>query len=265
MSARRTAYRSLWISDVHLGAPGCQAQRLADFLQTHDCEQLYLVGDIFDGWKLKAHFYWPPEHSRVVHAVIAKTRQRTRVHYLTGNHDGFMRQFVAGELPFGKIHLADELVHTTADGRRLLVLHGDIYDSIITRLPRLAHAGDRAYSLLLTASALLNRARAGFGKPALPIAGNAKTWVKTAVQFLCGVDARLLGRCERGGLQGVICGHTHHAEIRELGGGVTYYNCGDWVDSCTALAEDHAGNIRILQAPARKQAQAPANARRAAA
>ena len=242
----RNAYRTLWISDVHLGSPGCQAERLADFLQQHDCEQLYLVGDIFDGWKLRTRFYWTPAQSRVIRAIIAKTRRRTQVYYLTGNHDGFMREFVATQLPFGKIHLAHEVVHTTADGRRLLVLHGDTYDSLITRLPRLAKAGDRAYSLLMAGEALLNRVRAGLGRPPLPISIKTKSVVKTAVQLACGVDMRMQGRCERAGLQGIVCGHTHHPEIRSLGDGITYYNCGDWVDSCTALAEDFEGAIRIV-------------------
>lgn len=244
----RQAYRTLWISDVHLGSPGCQAGRLADFLQAHDCEQLFLVGDIFDGWKMRARFYWTPEQSRVIRAIIAKARRRTRVCYLTGNHDDFMRQFIASELPFGKIHFAHEVVHTTADGRRLLVLHGDVFDDVITRMPRLAHAGDRAYNLLIAANALVNRARASFGLPGLHLAGTTKDVVKTAVQLLCGVDMRMQGRCERAGLQGVVCGHTHHPEIRDLGEGITYYNCGDWVDSCTALAEDFAGNIHLIRA-----------------
>jgi UDP-2,3-diacylglucosamine pyrophosphatase LpxH len=244
----RNAYRTLWISDVHLGSPGCQAGRLADFLQNHDCDQLYLVGDIFDGWKMRARFYWTPEQSRVIRAVIAKARRRTRVCYLTGNHDGFMRQFIASELPFGQIHFAHETVHTTADGRRLLVLHGDVFDDIITRMPRLAHAGDRAYNLLISANALVNRARAGLGLPGWHLAGATKDIVKTAVQLACGVDMRMQGRCERAGLQGVVCGHTHHPEIRDLGEGITYYNCGDWVDSCTALAEDCEGNIHLIRA-----------------
>jgi len=245
---RRTAYRTLWISDVHLGSPACQAACLADFLQGHDCEQLYLVGDIFDGWKMRSHFYWTPEQSRVIHAIIAKARHHTRVCYLTGNHDGFMREFITSELPFGKIHFAHEAIHTTADGRRLLVLHGDIYDDLITRLPRLAQAGDRLYNLLIAVNAVVNRARAGMGRPGLHLAGGTKDLVKTAVQLACGVDMRMQGRCERAGLQGVVCGHTHHAEIRDLGEGVTYYNCGDWVDSCTALAEDQAGNIHLIRA-----------------
>lgn len=248
MPARhRDAYRTLWISDVHLGSPACQAGPLADFLQRQDCEQLYLVGDIFDGWKMRARFYWTPEQSRVIRAIIAKARRRTRVCYLTGNHDGFMRQFIASELPFGKIHFAHETVHTTADGRRLLVLHGDVYDDLITRLPGLARAGDRAYNLLIAANALVNRARAGIGRPGLHFAAAAKDLVKTAVQLICAVDTRLQGRCERAGLQGVVCGHTHHPEIRDLGEGITYYNCGDWVDSCTALAEDQAGRIRLIR------------------
>ena len=246
---RRMAYRTLWISDVHLGSPACQAGRLADFLQRHDCEQLYLVGDIFDGWKMRARFYWTPEQSRVIRAVIAKARN-VRVCYLTGNHDDFIRQFITSELPFGRIHFAHEMVHTTADGRRLLVLHGDVYDDLITRLPRLAHAGDRAYNLLIAANAVVNRVRAGLGRPGLHFAGHTKDLVKSAVQLVCGVDMRMQGRCERAGLQGVICGHTHHAEIRELGDGITYYNCGDWVDSCTALAEDHRGGIRLIRAKA---------------
>jgi UDP-2,3-diacylglucosamine pyrophosphatase LpxH len=240
-------HRTLWISDVHLGSPGCQAKRLSDFLQRHDCQQLYLVGDIFDGWKLKARFFWTPDHSRVIRAIIAKARRNTRVYYLSGNHDEFMRQFVATQLPFGKIRLAHEVVHTTADGRRLLVLHGDTFDDVITRLPRLARLGDHAYEVLMMAEALLNRSRAGFGRPALHFSARTKATVKGVVQLLSGVDSKMQGRCERRGLQGVICGHTHHPEIRSLGEGMTYYNCGDWVDSCTALAEDFDGNISLLK------------------
>lgn len=252
-----TLYRTLWISDVHLGSRGCQARRLDEFLRRTDSEQLYLVGDIFDGWKLSTRFYWPPEHSHVLRTIIAKTRQRTRVCYLSGNHDEFMRQFVTSLLPLGRISLASEAIHITADGRRLLVLHGDAYDSLINRLPRLARTGDLLYSGLLAADAGLNRMRASFGRPARHFAGPLKTLVKNAVQLCSGADVRLQGRCERGGLQGVVCGHTHHAEIRDLGQGITYYNCGDWVDSCTALAEDHQGRIRLLRM---ETAEAPAAA-----
>lgn len=244
--ATRAKHRTLWISDVHLGSPGCKAKLLTEFLKRNDCEQLYLVGDIFDGWKMKSRFYWTPEHSRVIKEVISKARKGTKVYYLTGNHDGFMRQFVKNQLRLGKIRVANEVVHTTADGRRLLVMHGDAFDDVVNGMPVLAYAGDVAYEGLIWGSEQVNKIGARFGMPYFSFSALAKDTVKGVVQYLSGVDNKVLHRCRREKLSGVVTGHTHHAEIRMLQPGITSLNCGDWVESCTALTEDFEGNIEIV-------------------
>jgi UDP-2,3-diacylglucosamine pyrophosphatase LpxH len=249
-----TRHRTLWISDVHLGSPGCQARRLTRFLAENDCETLYLVGDIFDGWKLMKRFFWTPDHTRVIKAVLAKARHGTRVYYITGNHDEFMRQFVHKQLRLGKVRLANEVVHTTADGRRLLVIHGDRYDLVMTQMPWLAHAGDIGYEALLWGGARLNGVLRRFALPEIPVSSQIKHLAKSVVQYLSGFDQQVLARCRTHGLKGVVCGHTHHAETRYVSSGIISYNCGDWVESCTALAEDEHGRITILRpsaAPAR--------------
>jgi UDP-2,3-diacylglucosamine pyrophosphatase LpxH len=247
--ARQAArVRTLWISDVHLGFSGSQAARLARFLSHYDCEKLYLVGDIIDGWKMKSHFYWSPDHTRVIQKVLAKARRGTEVYYIAGNHDSFLRPFLRGPHDYGNVHLADQVVHTTADGRKLLVLHGDRFDDVIG-LRWLAQAGDVGYEALLWASLRINQMRRRLGQPELPLSSATKMRVKSAVQYLSGFDERVVHLCRMQGYRGVVCGHTHHAEIRYLRDGVTSYNCGDWVESCTALDEDASGDIQILRAP----------------
>lgn len=242
-------HRTLWLSDLHLGSPGCKARRLVRFLRQNECEQLYLVGDIFDGWKLKNRFYWTPDHTRVIKAILAKARRGTKVYYLTGNHDAFMRQFVKNRLRLGRVRVMHEVVHATADGRRLLVQHGDQYDAVVKDMPGLALAGDYAYEALLKLSDRLGRLQERFDlAPGFSISAAIKTTVKGLVQYLSGFDAAVYYQCRRRGLHGVVCGHTHHAEARQVRNGVMSYNCGDWVESCTALAEDHEGRIRILRA-----------------
>ena len=245
-------HRTLWLSDLHLGSPGCKAKQIVRFLKQNDCDQLYLVGDIFDGWKLKTKFYWTPDHTRVIKAILAKARRGTKVYYLTGNHDAFMRQFVKTRLQLGPIRVVHELVHTTADGRKFLVQHGDQYDAVIRNLPGLSYAGDFAYETLLKASDWLGRTRAKLGfESDWSLSAFAKYRVKSLVQYLSGFDDAVYYQCKRRGLNGTICGHTHHAEARHVRNGIVSYNCGDWVESCTALAEDHSGHIRILNAPER--------------
>lgn len=254
-------HRTLFVSDVHLGSPGCRARNLTDFLKRNDCERLYLVGDVFDGWKLKSNFYWTPDHSRVIKAVISKARKGTKVYYLAGNHDGFMRQFVRTQLRLGQVRIANEVVHTTADGRRLLVTHGDVFDDVVNNFPALAFAGDAAYEALMKSNEWINRFRRKLGMPYWSLSSAVKTWVKGAVQKISGFDEKVIYRCRKEGLRGVICGHTHHAEVRSLRHGLISYNCGDWVESCTALAEDSAGRIRVInyepavQAPQRDRAR----------
>src|SRR5689334_8840897 len=158
-----TRHRTLWLSDMHLGSPGCKARQLVKFLRQNDCERLYLVGDIFDGWKMKKSFFWTPDHTRVIKAILAKARRGTQVYYLTGNHDAFMRQFVRHKLRLGRVRIMHELVHATADGRKLLVTHGDRFDAVMQHMEGLALAGDFAYEALLKFSDRLAPLQQRFG------------------------------------------------------------------------------------------------------
>lgn len=233
---------------------------LTEFLRRNECEQLYLVGDIFDGWKLKSHFYWAPDHSRVIRAVISKARRGTKVYYLAGNHDDFMRQFVRRQINLGKIRIANEVVHTTADGRRLLVMHGDAFDFVMSDFRWLAYVGDFGYEALMRSNEWINGLRARMGKPEWTYSAYTKTRVKNTVQFLSGFDEKVWDRCRQAGYAGLVSGHTHHAEIRHLRGDIISYNSGDWVESCTALAEDFEGRISVLQANKSKRVPQKAQA-----
>ncbi len=242
----RTHYRTIWISDVHLGTPGCKADHLVNFLKHHTCDQLYLVGDIIDGWKLKSGWYWPQEHTNVVRKILTKAKRNTKVLYVTGNHDEFLRKFVDYRLEIGNLRLVNEAVHETADGRRLLVIHGDMFD-VITRYHRwIALAGDALYEGTMRFNYWFNRGRAMLGMRYWSLSAFAKQHVKTAVNIVSTFEDSLAHECCRRGFDGVVCGHIHHAEMRDIGG-VAYYNCGDWVESCTALAEDMNGRMHIVR------------------
>ena len=239
-------YRTIWISDVHLGTPGCKAEHLVDFLKHTECEHLYLVGDIIDGWKLRSAWYWPQEHTNVVRKVLTKAKRGTQIYYVTGNHDEFLRKFVGFGLAIGNIRIVNEHVHTAADGRRLLVTHGDAFD-VITRYHRwIAHAGDLAYELTMHANHRLNQLRRVLGMRYWSLSAFAKKSVKNAVNIVSEFEQSVAHECRRRGLDGVVCGHIHHAEIRSIDG-VQYHNSGDWVESCTALAEDFNGRIRVIR------------------
>ncbi|HUP92367.1 MAG TPA: UDP-2,3-diacylglucosamine diphosphatase [Solimonas sp.] len=251
-------HRALWISDLHLGSPGCKARELVQFLRQNEARQLYLVGDIFDGWKMKSRFYWTADHTRVIKAIIAKARRGTKVYYLTGNHDDFMRQFVRRRLRLGRIRIAHEVVHTTVEGRRLLVRHGDQYDAVVRSSPALALAGDVAYEALMKLTDVTHAVADRFGLPHWSPSAFAKHKVKSLVQYLSGFDDQVYYECKRRGFNGVICGHTHHAEARHVKNGVVSYNTGDWVESCTALAEDFRGHMEILRFGTPEYAARPA-------
>ncbi|WP_043114112.1 UDP-2,3-diacylglucosamine diphosphatase [Solimonas soli] len=242
----KNRYRTIWISDVHLGTPGCKAEHLADFLKHNSCETLYMVGDIIDGWKLRSSWYWPQEHTNVLRKVLTKAKRGTKVYYVTGNHDEFLRKFVGYELEIGNIRLVNEHVHTTADGRKLLVMHGDLFD-VITRYHKwIALAGDTLYEGTMRFNYWFNRARSALGMRYWSLSAFAKQHVKTAVNIVSTFEESLAHECRRRELDGVVCGHIHHAEARDIDG-VSYYNCGDWVESCTALAEDFNGRIHVLR------------------
>jgi UDP-2,3-diacylglucosamine pyrophosphatase LpxH len=242
----RKRYRTIWISDVHLGTPGCKAEHLVDFLKQTPSDSLYLVGDIIDGWKLSGGWYWPQEHTNVVRKILTKAKRGTKVHYITGNHDEFLRRFVGYGLSMGNIQVVNEHVHVTADGRRILVTHGDAFD-VITRYHRwIALAGDTLYESAMRFNHHFNRARRRLGLPYWSLSAYAKERVKSAVNIVSSFEEAVAHECKRRELDGVICGHIHHAEIRDIDG-ITYMNCGDWVESCTALAEDHNGRIEIIR------------------
>jgi UDP-2,3-diacylglucosamine pyrophosphatase LpxH len=234
----------MFLSDIHLGTKGCQAERLLDFLKQHTCDQLYLVGDIVDGWRMKSSgIYWPQTHNNVLRRFLTLMKRGTQVTFVTGNHDEFLRRYSPMEI--GNLKVVDESVHVTADGRRLLVVHGDQFD-VVTRYHRwLAWLGDIGYMLLLELNRYFNRMRNRLGYGYFSLSAWIKHRVKKAVSYIGDYEDAVVHECGRRGFQGVVCGHIHHAEIRELGP-ITYMNCGDWVESCTALVEDREGHFRIL-------------------
>ncbi len=235
--------RTLFISDVHLGTRGCQAELLLDFLNQCRCERIYLVGDIADGWRLRSRWYWPRTHDAIVATVLAKARSGTRVVYLPGNHDAFLRDSLG--LRFAGVEIADQAIHETADGLRYLVLHGDRFDRVCSGAPWVARLGDVAYRCLLGANGAIHRLRRRRGLPFWSLSASVKLWTKSAVNLISDYEQRLVEEARRAGAHGVICGHIHHAAIREEQG-VCYVNTGDWVESCTAVVEHFNGMLEIV-------------------
>ena len=236
--------RALFVSDVHLGTRGCQAELLLDFLNHYQAEQIYLVGDIIDGWRLKARWYWPRSHDEVVATILAKARAGARVLYLTGNHDAFLRAWLG--TCFAGIELLDDAVHQAADGQRYLVLHGDRFDLVATHARWLALCGDFAYRAALAANRSLNQARRRCGLPYWSLSAWAKLKVKMAVNFISDFESEIAAEARRLDVQGVICGHIHHAAMHD-GFGVRYINTGDWVESCTAVVEHFDCRFEIVR------------------
>ncbi len=236
-------YRTIWISDIHLGTRGCRADFLLDFLRHTESERLYLVGDIIDGWRLRRSWYWPQAHNDVVQKLLRKARKGTEVFFIPGNHDEFARQF--GNLLFGGIVIRRQAIHRMADGRRFLVLHGDQFDNVVRYAKWLAFLGDWAYNLALSTNYWFNLARRKLGLPYWSLSAYLKQKVKNAVEYIGRFERAVATAAKARGVAGVICGHIHHAEIREIDG-ITYCNDGDWVESCTALVEHFDGRLEIL-------------------
>lgn len=243
MIRERLRCRTAWISDIHLGTAGCNALLLLDFLKTIQPETLYLVGDIIDGWRLKRGWYWPTAHNDIVRRVLKLANKGVRVVYIPGNHDEMLRDYCG--LSFGGVEVVENAIHTTADGRQLLVLHGDEFDSVVLYARWLAFLGDHAYTLLLRLNIAFNAARRRLGLPYLSLSGHIKKRVKNAVSFISRFEEAVAHAARERGVDGVVCGHIHSAEIREFGE-ITYYNDGDWVESCTALIEDSDGQLEII-------------------
>ncbi|MEA3404755.1 MAG: UDP-2,3-diacylglucosamine diphosphatase [Pseudomonadota bacterium] len=237
-------YRSIFISDIHLGSKGAKAELLADFLKYHHCDKLYLVGDIIDGWRLKKRIYWPQTHTNVIRRILTKAKRGTDVIYVTGNHDEFLRRYSGVDL--GNIVLTDQAEHTALNGKTYLVIHGDKYDSVVQTQKWLAIIGDWGYETLVIVNRHFNRLRRKFGMGYWSLSTYIKQKVKTAVSFISAYEEAVVKDCHEQGFQGVICGHIHHPEIRDIEG-VEYYNCGDWVESCTAIVENQNGEMKLLK------------------
>jgi UDP-2,3-diacylglucosamine pyrophosphatase LpxH len=236
-------YRTIWLSDIHLGTRGCKAEYLIDFLRHNDATTIYLVGDIVDGWRLRKSWYWPQTHNDVVQKLLRMVRKGSRVIYVPGNHDEWLRPYAL--LHFGGVEVLDEAVHITADGRRLLVIHGDIFDTVVKHAKWLAALGDNAYTVALCVNRHFNLLRRKLGYEYWSLSAYLKLKVKNAVQYIGSFAEALSDEARKRGLDGVVCGHIHHAEIRELDG-ILYCNDGDWVESCTALVEHFDGRLEII-------------------
>jgi UDP-2,3-diacylglucosamine pyrophosphatase LpxH len=237
-------YRTIFLSDIHLGTKACQADFLLDFLRYHDADTIYLVGDIIDFWRIKRSPHWPQQHNDVVQKLLRKVRKGTRLVYIPGNHDEDLRAYCGHH--FGGIEFRRSDIHEAADGRRFLVMHGDEFDVVIRYVKWLAALGDWAYVAALNFNTVFNRTRRRFGMPYWSLSAYLKHKVKKAVNYIGDFEAALAAEARRQSAQGVICGHIHHATIREIGGTV-YINTGDWVESGTAIAETHDGKFEIIR------------------
>jgi UDP-2,3-diacylglucosamine pyrophosphatase LpxH len=238
-------YRSIFISDLHLGTRGCRSDFLADFLRRTSSERLYLVGDIIDGWRLRKSWYWDAAHDEVLKLILRKARNGTEVTYIPGNHDEMFRTWLPMGLDVCGIRLRSEAVHETADGRRLLIIHGDEFDSVVRYAKVIALLGDGAYTAALVANRWFNSARRRLGYPYWSLSAWLKRQVKGAVKAIDRYETALAGEARRRGLNGVVCGHIHHAEMRDVDG-ILYANDGDWVESLTAIVEHMDGRLEIL-------------------
>ena len=250
-------YRALFISDVHLGTKTCQADLLLDFLRVHDADTIYLVGDIVDFWRIRRSAHWPQSHNDVLQKLLRKVRKGTHVVYLPGNHDEALRSYCGAK--FGGIEIIDSIVHTTADGRKALVVHGDQFDVVVHYAKWLAFLGDASYEFALWANSHLNFMRRKAGLSYWSLSAFLKHKVKQAVNFISAYEGALATEARKQGAEIVICGHIHHVAMRQMGD-VLYINTGDWVESGTAIGERMDGSFEIInwmsdQAKQRQSAQ----------
>tara|TARA_E500000178_G_C16981539_1_gene736040 strand:- start:850 stop:1608 length:759 start_codon:yes stop_codon:yes gene_type:complete len=244
--SRLKKYRTIFISDVHLGTKGCQAELLNNFLKHNDCESLYLVGDIIDGWKIQQNkWHWKQSHTNVIRRILGLAKRGTKVVYLTGNHDEFLRPLIPYNIGFGNVQVCNHAVHVGKDDRRYLVVHGDIFDGITRIAPWLTFLGDKAYDFILDLNTKFNTFRRKLGFNYWSLSRYLKHRVKKAVDFIFEFEKNLSRYCKKKGYDGVICGHIHTPEIKETEG-IIYMNDGDWVESCSALVEHHNGKWELV-------------------
>ncbi len=244
--ARGHRYRAVFISDVHLGTRGCRSDFLADFLRRMSCDRLFLVGDIIDGWRLRKSWYWDDQCDEVLRLILRHARDGAEVTYIPGNHDEMFRAWLPLGLEIAGVRLRKEAVHTTFDNRRLLVMHGDEFDSVVRYAKFLAYLGDGAYTAALSLNTWFNAVRRRLGYPYWSLSQWLKRQVKEAVKAIDRFEVALAGEARRRGFDGVVCGHIHQAEMRDVNG-TLYINDGDWVESCTALVEHHDGRLELVE------------------
>ncbi len=244
-------YRALFLSDLHLGTKTAQVDALLEFLKHHDADTIYLVGDIVDGWRLRQAWYWPQSHNDVVQKLLRKARKGAKIVYVPGNHDEFFRDFYGTH--FGGIEVRETALHVAADGKRYLVIHGDVFDMVVRHAKWLALVGDWAYALAMTVSGYVNAIRRRLGFTYWSLSAWAKQKVKHAVNFIGKYEETLVAEAGRNGVDGVICGHIHSAAQREMNG-ITYINTGDWVESCTAVVEHFDGRFELIDWTMQSQA-----------
>ena len=238
-------YRTGWISDVHLGTRGCKAGALLEFLKHYEFDTLYLVGDLIDIWALRRGIYWPQEHNDVIQKLLRKGRKGTEIIYIVGNHDEFLTSFYGN---FASVTLQQNAIHTTADGRRLLVMHGHELDTVVQNMGWLAHLGDVGYTLLMRCNGLVNFFRRRFGLGYWSLSAYVKAEVKNVVSFIGKFEEAVVRYAKEHDVDGVLCGHIHTPATREIDG-IAYYNTGDWVESGTPIVEHEDGRLELLEFP----------------
>lgn len=237
-------YRTIWISDFHLGTQRAQAEMLLDFFKFTESDTLYLVGDIIDNWSLKKTWYWDQTHNDVIQKILRKARKGTKVVYIPGNHDEQFRDFAISR--FGRLVVKLDDIHIGADGKRYLVMHGDEFDGVVKYAKWLAYLGDQGYEMALSVNVALNYLRRRLGMPYWSLSAYLKNRVKKAVEFLSNFEHAVVREARKRGADGVVCGHVHTPEMRMIDG-IAYFNDGDWVESCSALVEHFDGTFELIR------------------
>ena len=239
-------YKSIFISDVHLGSKGCKAELLCDFLKHNTSEHLYLVGDIVDGWRLRRKFYWPQSHTNVIRRILTAAKRDTKVTYVVGNHDEVLRGLLPYDIHFGNIDLVNQCRYKALNGKTYMVIHGDMFDGVLrTKLQWLYHLGDILYNILLSINVVVAKIRSYFDLPHWSLSQYLKNKTKEAVSYVNNFEELITNYCSKQKAEGVICGHVHRAEIKTINN-IDYMNDGDWVESCTALVENYDGSWEIV-------------------
>jgi UDP-2,3-diacylglucosamine pyrophosphatase LpxH len=236
-------YKSVFISDIHLGTKMSQADKLLDFIKTFECENLFLVGDIVDGWAMSSGFYWPQSHNDVIQKILRKARKGTNVVYVPGNHDEFLRSFC--DTQFGNLILVKQYIYTASDGKRYLIMHGDEFDAVVNNMKWLSRLGSWAYDFSIIFNIFVTKVRNIFGLPYWSLSAWLKYKVKKAVNFISDYEENLSKYATANNVDGIVCGHIHHPNLRQIGK-ITYVNCGDWVETCSAIVEHQDGTFEVI-------------------